>query len=86
MSGEVERAALDAGAALAEIMPAPAARDGHLFGTVTAVSSTAMSVDVGGSTLAGLPMTTACSGAAVGDRCLLAPVGSTYVVVGVIAR
>lgn len=86
MSGDAERAALDAGAVLAEIMPAPAARDGHMFGTVTAVSAAAMSVDVGGSTLAGLPITTACSGAAVGDRCLLAHVGPTYVVVGVIAR
>lgn len=86
MSDNLERAVRRAGSRLAEAMSgAQAASGGASFGTVTAVSGAALSVDVGGATLAGLPMTTACSGAAVGDRCLVVPVGTTAVVVGIIS-
>ena len=87
MSGDIESEMIAAGSALAGIFctPPPESRPVR-FGTVAAVSGTRLDVSVGGSTLRGMPMTTACAGARVGDRCIVQAVGPVAVVTGIIAR
>lgn len=55
------------------------------FGTVSAVNSDGtLDVEVRGSVLGGLRMTTACDGAAEGDRCIIDTVGHLSLVTGVL--
>ena len=68
----------DAGEQLAALF-SPQGGSGHSvgFGTVKSVS---------GTTLAGLPMTTACSAAKAGDRCIVETIGPQAIVTGLIAK
>ena len=68
----------DAGEQLAALF-SPQGGSGHSvgFGTVKSVS---------GATLAGLPMTTACSAAKAGDRCIVETIGPQAIVTGLIAK
>lgn len=54
------------------------------FGTVTAVGDSTLDVEVAGVELAGLPCTTACEGAAAGDRCLVDTYARKSVVTGIL--
>ena len=68
----------DAGEQLAALF-SPQGGSGHSvgFGTVKSVS---------GATLAVLPMTTACSAAKAGDRCIVETIGPQAIVTGLIAK
>ena len=68
----------DAGEQLAALF-SPQGGSGHSvgFGTVIAIS---------GTTLSGLPMTTACSAAKAGDRCIVETIGPQAIVTGLIAK
>lgn len=56
------------------------------FGTVKAVSGPTLTVSMSGTTLTGLPMTTACSAAKAGDRCIVETIGPQAIVTGLIAK
>lgn len=87
MSADIESEMMAAGAALASIFTTPPPESRPMrFGTVSSVSGARLSVTVGGATLAGLPMTTSCSGAKAGDRCIVQAVGPVAVVTGIIAK
>lgn len=77
----------DAGEQLAALF-SPQGGSGHSmgFGTVKAVSGSSLAVSMSGATLTGLPMTTACSTAKVGDRCIVETIGPQAIVTGLIAK
>jgi len=77
----------DAGEQLAALF-SPQGGSGHSmgFGTVKAVSGSTLAVSMSGATLTGLPMTTACSTAKVGDRCIVETIGPQAIVTGLIAK
>lgn len=77
----------DAGEQLAALF-SPQGGSGHSmgFGTVKAVSGSTLAVSMSGATLTGLPMTTACSTAKVGDRCIVETIGPQAIVMGLIAK
>ena len=60
------------------------------YGTVKAVNegngTVSLNVSVHGGTLYGIPMTTACKGVAVGDRCIVETYGNLSTVTGIIAH
>lgn len=87
MNGDIESEMIAAGSALAGIFRAPPSESRPVrFGTVVAASGARLDVSVGGATLKGLPMTTSCSGAKAGDRCIVHAVGPIAVVTGIIAK
>ena len=87
MNGDVESEMIAAGSALAAIFSQrPSESRPMRFGTVQSVSGAKLNVSVGGASLSGLSMTTACSGAKAGDRCIVQAVGPVAVVTGIIAK
>ncbi|WP_322153006.1 hypothetical protein [Paratractidigestivibacter sp.] len=50
------------------------------------MSGATLTVAISGATLAGLPMTTACSAAKAGDRCIVETIGPQAIVTGLIAK
>ncbi len=60
------------------------AQRGPCWGTVTSVGASRLGVTVRGAALS-LPMTTACSQAKAGDRCVVETIGTSAVVTGIIA-
>ena len=76
----------DAGEQLAALF-SPQGGSGHSvgFGTVKSVSGATLAVALSG-TLSGLPMTTACSAAKSGDRCIVETIGPQAIVTGLIAK
>lgn len=77
----------NAGDMLAELFT-PKGGSGHSvgFGTVKSVSGATLAVAISGTTLSGLPMTTACSAAKAGDRCIVETIGPQAIVTGLIAK
>lgn len=77
----------NAGDVLAELFT-PKDGSGHSMGfaTVKAVSGAKVTVSMSGATLSGLPMTTDCSSAKAGDRCIVETIGPQAIVTGIIAK
>ena len=76
-----------AGVQLAETVAAPAAVGTRTrYGTVRAVGACTLDVELAGGTISGVPMTTACFGAQVGDRVMLAVDGPLVTATGVLAN
>ena len=77
----------DAGEQLAALF-SPQGGSGHSvgFGTVKSVSGATLAVAISGTSLSGLPMTTACSAAKAGDRCIVETIGPQAIVTGLIAK
>ena len=74
----------DAGEQLAALFSRPGGSVG--LGTVRSVSGVTATVAISGATLSGLPMTTACSAAKAGDRCIVETIGPQAIVTGLIAK
>lgn len=76
-----------AGVQLAETVAAPAAVGTRTrYGTVKAVGACTLDVELAGGTVSGVPMTTACFGAQVGDRVMLAVDGPLVTATGILAN
>lgn len=77
----------NAGDMLAELFT-PKGGSGHSMGfaTVKSISGAKVTVSMSGTTLSGLPMTTGCSSAKAGDRCIVETIGPQAIVTGIIAK
>lgn len=85
MSDSLIAAMRRSGAALADAADRQDARSGLCYGTVVSSAGSKLKVSVKGASLL-LPMTTACSSAKAGDRCIVETVGPQAIVTGILAR
>ena len=85
MSDSLIAAMRRSGAALAETSNRQAAAGGPCYGTVAGLSGSKLKVSVKGASLL-LPMTTSCSSAKAGDRCIVETIGPQAIVTGILAK